>query len=382
MNAKESKIKRVNPANELIKKLPNVDYIQNPIIYSQLSGNFSLMQTNIMLSLIKSIRDRVASHIEPGKGIVGPLFTKDEIAGEVSFRIPLSDLGVDSKQYNDVEEAGLALLGVRSSYKYINDDGIPMKVTSNVFTKFEIPAIEGDYKFKKSERRIGYIEMKMLGETADRIFNTSNQYVEHITDIAKLCHSPRTPRMYIYLSAWRRTTSEVILDYNAVKEYLGMLEYNKDHSKIKEGGDKCPRYALFHRDVLTPAQEELQKLAYIGKVDFFFTYEPIYKGVKTRGVNPEKLKFNLIPAELAQPVEDKKAAKAWKAFCQAVIDIDKEFHDVYMTCCKPLEIKGTDVLIEMPNTFVRDKWAEEWVKVEDAFHKAFGKKYSAKSFIK
>lgn len=291
-NTEREKIKQVNPHNELIKSLPDVDYIQNPILYSQICGNFSLMQTNIMLSLISSIKEKISDHIVEGKGLVGPLFTEEELKDDLVFRIPLMSLGVDTNQYKDVEAAGKAIIKLDCTYHHTDENGNRVKTTSNIFGDFTIP---DDPDKNGNPRKRGYIELTMRGKIANQIFNTSNQYVEHIADIAKICHSPRTPRLYVYLSAWRKSKSEILLTYDAVKEYLGMLEYDKGHNKITN--DKCTRYALFHRDVLTPAQKELKKLAKQGKVEFYFEYEPKYATHKTRGVNPSHLLFRLIPTE-------------------------------------------------------------------------------------
>lgn len=291
------KIKQINPKNELIKSLPDVDYIQNPIIYSQICGNFTLMQTNIMFALIESIRTRITGSIVDGKGIASPLFTRDEVKGKVNFRIPLTSLGVDSNQYPDVEVAGRAILDTKSSYRYVSEEGERRYRVENIFSAFDMP----DQLDKNGKtRRKGYIELSMDGDVVDRIFNGSNQYVEHMKDIAKISRSPRTPRLYVYLAAWRKTRGEVLLNYDAVKEYLGMLEYSKDHSRVLN--DKCKTYALFHRDVIDPAKKELKKLAEQGKVEFYFDYEPVYKNGKKRG-NPDQLRFFLIASPAYTEVE-------------------------------------------------------------------------------
>ena len=293
----KTKIKQINPKNELIKSLPDVDYIQNPIIYSQICGNFTLMQTNIMFALIESIRTRISSSIVDGKGIASPLFSRDEVRGKVNFRIPLTSLGVDSNQYPDVEVAGRAILDTKSSYRYVNEEGERRYRVENIFSAFDMP----DQLDKNGKtRRKGYIELSMDGDVVDRIFNGSNQYVEQVKDIAKISRSPRTPRLYVYLAAWRKTRGEVLLNYDAVKEYLGMLEYSKDHSRVLN--DKCKTYALFHRDVIDPAKKELKKLAEQGKVEFYFDYEPVYKNGKKRG-NPDQLRFFLIASPAYSEVE-------------------------------------------------------------------------------
>ena len=378
MNQEKSKgkIKQVNPSNELIKALPDKDYIQNPILYSQICGNFSLMQTNIMLALVKSIRGRIVEHIEPGKGIVGPLFSEDELKSNVTFKIPLKDMGVDSGQYDEVSAAADALSRVTTSYEYY-EDGHKRRSYESVFPRLTVP-IDQDVNGK--ERRNGFIEVEMSGKIVSRIFNTSNQYVEHITDIAKLCKSPRTPRLYVYLSAWRKTQTEVILKYDAVREFLGMLEYTNDHTRIRQDGDKCPRYALFHRDVLKPAQIELEKLAYKGQVDFFFTYEPIYHGGKTRGVNPDQIKFVLKPCDEASNIIEAKYVRMWDGFMEAVKYRDLGFYEACVSPCRLVDIikkkenrrNKISAVIQMPNEWVRDQWREKWCILKTEWEDAFG----------
>lgn len=378
----KGKIKQVNQNNELIKLLPDKDYIQNPILYSQISGDFSLMQTNIMLAIVKCMRDRIASHIEPGKGIVGPLISEKEMDGFVTVKIPISDLGVSSGQYNELELNAKKLMTMIVSYEYYKD-GNKRRSYASLFPKIDFPKT---VDITGKTRRDNYIEVRMMGDVAGMIFNSSNQYVEHIADIAKLCNSKRTPRLYVYLSAWRKTTSEVILKYNAVKEFIGMARYEKTDSNSKTTSENIKTiiderpYKFFHRDVLKPAQVELEKLAYKGHVEFFFTYEPIYHGGKTRGVDPDQIKFTLRPREEASNIIDSKYVRMWDGFMEAVKYRDLGFYEACVSPCRLVDIIKTkenrrnkiSAVIQMPNEWVRDQWREKWCILKTEWENAFG----------
>lgn len=376
----KQKFKQINQKNELIQSLEGTEYIKNPFVYSQIRGNFSLIQTNIMVAMISSIQERINNHIQTGQGIVGPLFSSEELnRGKIPFRIQLTELGLDTNQYPAVDEACEALTKLSVTYTY-NENGEDRIVHSAIFTDIDIP------KDANSGRRNGYIKLSMNASVVDQIFNRSNQYVEHMQNIAKLCRSPRTPRLYIYLSAWRKRQSEVVFDYNSVKEFLGCLEYNKDHTAIKVGGDKCPTYALFHRDVIDPAKREMRKLAEKGQIDFYFDYEPIYKNGRKRG-NPDQIKFTIISsAALIQEAEEVKDTQPaammdadtmglWHTFCTQLVDVmGQDWCETYVQPCKPLEFHDGTFVMGVPSTFVHEQLEAAAKKWSKTFKTVFGSK--------
>ena len=68
----------VSPKNELIQQLPDLEYIKNPLVYSQIRGDFSLIQTNVLVAIAATMQTRINERFVNGK--MGPLFSKEDLA--------------------------------------------------------------------------------------------------------------------------------------------------------------------------------------------------------------------------------------------------------------------------------------------------------------
>lgn len=381
-NSKE-KVALVNPKNQLIQQLEGSDYIKNPLVYSQIRGDFSLLQTNVLVAIAATMQDRINSKFQGGK--MGPLFTKEELShGKITFEVPLNSLGVKTKEYASVHESCKALTKLDMTYTYTDlASGERRTKTSVIFTDVDVPTYTTS---TGQQRRVGNIKIDMNASVAEQIFNTSSAYVEHLEGIVKLCRSPRTPRLYVYLSAWKQQRV-CTFNYLALKEFLGIVTYSKDRQKILT--DKCTTWAVFHRDVLDPAKRELKRLADQGKVDFSFEYEPVYHNGRTRG-NPDSVRFMLYPsrvpvAELGENGEEVTNSSTkvshlsaeemfkWEIFCRVVKEnCGQEFFDVFVT---PTSLRSCDdewVKVNVPTRFVAEEWERQGMPLFDSIRQVFG----------
>lgn len=367
----------VSPKNELIQQLPDSEYIKNPLVYSQIRGDFSLIQTNVLVAIAATMQTRINERFVDGR--MGPLFSKEELAkGKVTFEVPLQSLGVKTKEYAAVHEACKGLTKLDTTFNYVDENGQKRTRTSVIFTDVDVPTYTTS---TGAERRSGIIKIDMNASVAEMVFNQSGAYVEHLGGIVKLCRSPRTPRLYIYLSAWK-SKRMCTLGYEALKEFLGVLVYSKDRSKILQ--DKCTTWAVFHRDVLKPAQREMDKLASRGEIEFSFTYEPVYHNGKKRG-NPDSVRFILIAAKgdtkLSEDVktEVKTVQKLtpqqqaqWSKFVMMVHDrVGEEFFNTYFTFCGVESITPEHVTIIAPTKFVCEQIENAGADFFDAFREVF-----------
>ena len=57
----------LNPRNELIKELADTEWVKNPLIYSQISGDFTPMQTNVMVELVNTLQDKINDYFKDNK---------------------------------------------------------------------------------------------------------------------------------------------------------------------------------------------------------------------------------------------------------------------------------------------------------------------------
>ena len=289
----------VSTDNELMLELN--EYVKNPVLFTQVSGNFSLMQLKIMESIIYQLQDHINYRLS--KRSFGPLFANvlDEDLPAVqngdllTFQIPLADLGVPRQKYGELDTACEALMTMKNTfYEYDPVQKQEMRVIKNIFHEVRVPTttVTADgtpQNFASGKRRKGYIEIKMVTECASEILSLRKGYTEHLFGVPRICHSARTPRLYNFLSAWREK-GERPFAYNDLKEWFGVLRYNASRTKIEK--DQFVKFAEFKRYCLEPAQKEMKKLAEEGRLDFYFEYEPIYKHGKTRG-NPQSILFKI-----------------------------------------------------------------------------------------
>ncbi len=294
----------VSRTNELVQQFSgsrDLDFILNPVSYTQIRGNFSLVQTNLMIAIIAQLQDRIREQLSMGEGTF--LFKPEDLSGNLlHFEIPLKELGISPKKYGELEAACEALLHVDMSYKrYDEYERVWYDVKQNIFHKIEFPTAELNAEgervgYKSGQRRKGFIKIDMVDESAREILNLRKGYTRHLKGITQLCRSPRTPRLYIYLSAWRKIGSCTV-NYIDLKEFFGVLTFSKDRKRITE--NRYVKYGAFHRDVLDPVLKEMKKLSDEGKVEFCFEYEPVYPHGITRG-DPDSIHFTLIEGKMGQ----------------------------------------------------------------------------------
>ncbi len=295
----------VSRTNEVVQSFSEngaPEFVKNPVLYTQVRGNFSLTQTNLMIAIVTQLQDRINEQIGTGN-LQGSLFRPEDFTGNLlQLEIPLKDLGISPKKYGELEAAKEGLLHMDMTYRrYDEKEKREYLDTVNIFHKISIPVVDEKadgtkIAYKGGSRRAGFMKIEMVDECARDILNLRLGYIEQLKDIAQLCRSPRTPRLYMYLSAFRKYGG-CTMNYIDLKEFFGLLKFNQDHKKIISNQYKY--FAAFHRDVLDPAQKEMKKLSDENKVEFYFEYEPIYPRGVTRG-DPESIKFKIIEGQFGK----------------------------------------------------------------------------------
>jgi hypothetical protein len=307
---KKKKVKLLTDKNALVKELKEVEWIKNPFIYSQIRGDFTLIQTQIMISIVSKLQDKVNEYINYKSGTyqLELPFVGDAREGEVEFLIKLSDLGIRKDMYRDLEDACEKLLKMIVSYTKVESSGREYMVMANIFSRIEIPkdqvkSDDTEMQFKNKERRSGLLKVYMLKNNFMEVFDMRKGYVEHIKKIVPLCRKKRTPRLYIYLSRWKDVGHKLV-DYNELKEYLGVLSLDAKRTKIQE--DQYPLYSLFASKVLDVVKAEMDALATMNEIDFTFSYVPKYNDGRKRG-NPDGILFNITLSDIGMQKKRKAA---------------------------------------------------------------------------
>ena len=80
----------VSSGNELVQRFADnrdKDIILNPVSYTQIRGNFSLVQTNLMIAIIAQLQDRIREQLSVGESTF--LFKPEDLTGNLlNFEIP------------------------------------------------------------------------------------------------------------------------------------------------------------------------------------------------------------------------------------------------------------------------------------------------------
>jgi len=312
--SKEEKKKKpilLSPKNELAKDLDNTEFVKNPFIYSQVRGDFTPLQTELMVEVAACLQTRIDEWLATEReDRQMSLFTQEEMnTGPIKFSIPLRSIGLKPTQYQQLFETCEKIISVQSPYIQIDEKTGEERIGKmNIFSKFDMPTTgetkTGDkMKFASGRRRTGELNLYMTPEGVRDLFDMRHGYVEHLRRIAKICRCRLTPRLYIYLSRWKNTPKHSkSVDFIELKEYLGMLEWDSHREKIKS--EKHVKFAQFKSRVLDPIQEDLKTLADNNQVDFWFEYEIIYPRMQTKG-NPKEIKFLLHFSQMGLSRRDK-----------------------------------------------------------------------------
>lgn len=314
--SKEEKKKKpilLSPKNELAKDLDNTEFVKNPFIYSQVRGDFTPLQTELMVEVAACLQDRIGDWLtqEQDQRQMS-LFTQEEMnTGPIKFCIPLKSIGLKPTQYQQLFETCEKIISVQSPYIQIDEvTGEERIGKMNIFSKFDMPTSAetktGEkMKFASGRRRTGELNLYMTPEGVKNLFDMRHGYVEHLRRIAKICRCRLTPRLYIYLSRWKNTPKHCkSVDFLELKEFLGMLEWDSHREKIKN--EKHKKFAQFKSRVLDPIQEDLKSLAENNQVDFWFEYEVLYSRNQTKG-NPKEIKFVLFFSQMGLNRRDRQA---------------------------------------------------------------------------
>lgn len=302
----EKKNDIVKTENALVKDLAEVKWLNNPVIYSQVAGNFTLSQQKIMVGVLMQLQDRINESIEQKRnsGSFGPLFdlaNKDEGDTLEMFVDPRS-IGVTPDHYGDLEEA-INFLG-RQTMKYPVFDSkgrVKKYVVASLFSRIEMPP--------GNIRRTGKVRMVMLKENLNDFFDPTHGYVTHVARITQICTKKRTPRIYIYLSRYRDIGHKAV-PYKDLCEFLGLTDeyyaegknlrdidgkkeyYDEKSKKWKPYCNPFDKFSKVKAQVLNPSQKEMDELCEKGEIDFQFEFEPVYEYDRKKG-NPSAIIFTI-----------------------------------------------------------------------------------------
>lgn len=289
----------IESKNSMYSDLLSARWLYNPVVYSQLSGDFTLMQQRILIGIIEKLQQRILDSVDAKQRHTAfpAIFEESELMNRSTIELMLtaSDLGVVPELYGKLEEAAKVLSRITMKYPKFNEKGrVVAHVVASLFPRIEIDRGESDV------RRTGMLRVVMLTENIRDIFTMQHGFVKHVSHIARIAMKKRTPRLYIYLSRFKDTGRKKV-PYSDLVEFLGLTdEYYKG---TNDGKNPYTSWSKVKMLVMEPVRKEMDDLAARGEINFSFTYEPIFPHGKTRGI-PQEVLFTIVSSEMGRAKEE------------------------------------------------------------------------------
>lgn len=290
------------------------EFIKNPFAIVKKLGNFSVSQTNIIMTLIANIQDRLDEISSQPKNTQQLSIWADEefVNDKIQFTLPLKSLGIKARDYQDLEDACQRLTSVTVPVTRFKEDGksyhanIPMIRCwiPDVAEKANGEAL----KFKNGTRRTGELIIEIEKIISTTYFHTRNGYTNQLYKLNRKCKRSKTFPIYSILSRYKEKWGDndagiYIEDYQKVKQLLGVLSFKPGTQLVDY--DTYPKWKDFKRRVIDPSQVELKGLFEEERSDFYFEYTPIYEDGRAQRGNPDKIRFELIFSKNAEATEMK-----------------------------------------------------------------------------
>lgn len=327
-------------SNSMYSELRDMRWLYNPVVYSQISGDFTLMQQRILLGIIEKLQQRIIDSVDSQhkQKSFPAIFDDSELMKRETIDLNLSaaDLGVIPAHYEQLEQAALALSRITMKYPKFDTKGkVTRHVAAALFPRIEIAMTESEL------RRTGVLRVVMLTENIRDIFTMQHGFVKHVSHIARVALKKRTPRLYIYLSRFKDVGHKKV-PYTDLVEFLGLTD--EYYYETNDGKNPYTSWSKVKKLVLEPVKQEMDDLARSGEINFSFDYEPIFPPGKSRGI-PLEVLFTMKNSDMGnmKAEEDRRSNSIYN------------FIDTYVSWCPDLSIHSLrDIIESIPEEKLQD----------------------------
>ena len=291
------------------------DWLYNPVVYSQISGDFTLLQQRILAGVLEEMQDKILRSInEKEEGNLFPsLFSEEEMMGDATtIEISPKKFGINPEHYDYLEEAMKDLANKRIGFPKAYKDKMNY-VVAPLFARLELPMGE--------RRRVGKVKVVMLNENIRDFLSMDKGYTEYLSRITQISKKVRTPRIYTFLASFKDAGHKKV-DYKDFCKFLGIDDetaradrLNKINEQLKnkeinqrEANERLEaltkwenpfrKWNKVQSQILEPAKMELDTFSDSDQIDITFDYEALYEDGRKRG-NPSHIRFTIIKKRLA-----------------------------------------------------------------------------------
>ena len=239
--------------SSIMKDFRRSDWLYNPVVYTQISGDFTLMQQRVFIGVVEKLQDRILDSITEQKRTKQwpMLFSPAEMNENIDLRIDARSLGVPPERYPELKQALEQLMGMK--FGYVKHRGKTTTYEMGVLFHYISMDVPDDLVKRNGEFtvNIALIDNKqpVLGviyaPVLDKLWtsedkNHSTLNTQHSTFTVLVSRSHRTPEVDAYINkVLRPAHPDLVIDTQGSSlKFARLAEGSADvyvcYSKTKE----------------------------------------------------------------------------------------------------------------------------------------------------
>ena len=301
------------------------DWLYNPVVWSQISGDFTMLQQRILAGILDEMQDKILRSIndKDDSKRFPMLFSEEEMNGDsTTIEISPKKFGINPEHYDYLDEALKDLAYKRMGFPKAYKDKMNY-VIAPLFARLELPVGE--------RRRTGKVKVVMLNENLRDFLSMDKGYTEYLSRITQISKKVRTPRIYTFLASFKDAGHKKV-DYKDFCKFLGIDDETARNDRLNKINDQLNNKEITQKEanerlealakwenpfrkwnkvksqIIDPAKAELDLFSNNNQIDITFEYEALYEGDKKRG-NPSHIQFTIIKKRLALEHDEQKALR-------------------------------------------------------------------------
>ncbi|MBO4664757.1 MAG: replication initiation protein [Bacteroidaceae bacterium] len=221
----------------------------------------------------------------------------------LTFNIHMKELGVEPQNYLRAFNAVCNIGDIDVWVPVPNPDGGEeelerAKLFSIIVKKEDVILDENNqvigYKYEKHNPQV---KLKLRRNVAETLFQ--GQIHTFLEQTAMNISEKFPKRLYMYFANYKNI-GHLEINYWKFRQQIGFDD--KEPDKIQ-----YPKFYDFRKRVLDPSVEKLRKMADMGQAEYWFEYEPVYKG-SGRAKAPDQLHFTIHLSQIGEDYEKKKGS--------------------------------------------------------------------------
>ena len=221
----------------------------------------------------------------------------------LTFNIHMKELGVEPQNYLRAFNAVCNIGDIDVWVPVPNPDGGEeelerAKLFSIIVKKEDVIVDENNqvigYKYEKHNPQV---KLKLRRNVAETLFQ--GQIHTFLEQTAMNISEKFPKRLYMYFANYKNI-GHLEINYWKFRQQIGFDD--KEPDKIQ-----YPKFYDFRKRVLDPSVEKLRKMAEMNQAEYWFEYEPVYKGTG-RAKAPDQLHFTIHLSKIGEDYEKQKGS--------------------------------------------------------------------------